>query len=105
MKNCSSRSGGSWTALQTESFQRQHTKLILYQRLSVIGREYPVVKRRLSEARAVSCLLQGSLGGLIKKRQRRGIKHFAWTQLLQLFQNTPLRAFTAKLRCPKLSRG
>src|SRR5437016_660372 len=103
MKNCSRRSGGSRTAFKPESFQRPHTKLIFYQRHCVIRREYPVIKRRLSEARAVSGLLQGGLGGLIKKRQGRGIKHFARTQLLQLFQNAPLRGFTAKLRCPEFS--
>src|SRR5947207_2468642 len=105
MENCSSRSCRCRTTLQPESFQRQHAKLVFHQRHSVIGREYPVVERRLREARAVTCLLQCDLWRLIKKRQGRGIEHLARAQLLQLFQNAPLGVLTAKLRGPKFSRG
>jgi hypothetical protein len=47
--------------VQSKAFKRNHAELVFKQRNSIVGRENPVLERRLSEAGALAKLLQRKL--------------------------------------------
>ncbi len=125
IKNRPRSGGGGRPPRQTKPFQRQHTKMILEKRKSMIRRKDPVIQWSLgagdsrcprlrrrtvwgqpppavrpSKARLV---FAGSPRAL-EQRRRRPIQQFLRPQLLQLFLHPPQRALARKLRCPELPR-
>src|SRR5208283_3137983 len=86
--------------------------MVLDLRNGVVGREDPVVERRLSPARILqrsdawcgsSYRRRCTRTRLIKQRKRRSEQHFAWTQNQQFLAHAAFGVVALKLRGPKFA--
>src|ERR1035441_7028948 len=112
MQNGSRRGGCRRPVRQSAPFQRENAKKVFHLRNRVVGREHPIVERRLSPGgifqrrdarRRSSNWRSGVAAWLIEEGKRRGEQHFARPEHQQLLAHTALGIFSLKFGCTKFA--
>src|ERR1035437_10089657 len=105
MQNRSRRSCCRRPVRQSESFQREHAKMVFDLRNGVVGREHPIVERRLGPGgifqrrdagRRSGYGRRSAAAGLVEEGKRRREQHLARTEHQQLLTHAALGVFALK---------